>query len=245
MKYNMMNVTFWFNEVDNFKEYRNLLDEELNEIFTPFNFTGVPINFDPTIPRIVSNTIGGHTSFNMSKVNVQLSVHFDGDFIDDFKKCYSYTKEKALKVFEILTNKCGLNILYSAVYVNFEHEESNPVDKIVNDLFSMNIDSTKLSEIGIRMSEILDDKYYYIYSVNDAKVISITKKFEQSSKPQNIIIPLIPEKEITVEKKVLAYAIEINDKYNYNVIDEYSSSHEILEDIMDKCAQKIRELIEK
>lgn len=95
------------------------------------------------------------------------------------------------------------------------------------------------------MSEIIDNKYYYIYSVNDAKVVSITKKIEQSSKPQNIIIPLIPEKDITIEKKVLAYAIEINDKYNYNNIDEYNSSHESFEEIIDICSKKIRELIEK
>ena len=31
MKYNFMQVTFWFNEIDDFKKYQKILDEELNK----------------------------------------------------------------------------------------------------------------------------------------------------------------------------------------------------------------------
>ena len=37
MKYNLMKVTYWFNEIENVKEYQSILDKELNDIFSPFN----------------------------------------------------------------------------------------------------------------------------------------------------------------------------------------------------------------
>ena len=242
MKYNVMNVTFWFNEIENVKQYQSILDEELKDYFSPFNLVGVPSNIDPIIPRITAITLGGHTTFNMSKINVQISTRFDGEFTNDFEKCFNYVKEKAEKVFDILINKCKLNILYSAIHINSEYEDSNPVEKIVNNIFNVDLKSKKLSEVGVKLSEKIDEKYYFVTTINDAKVVSFTKKIEQGVKTQNIIFPLISEKDVTVEKTVLSFDIEINDKCSFNTYDNYCTNRNIFNDIFDIFSEKNNEL---
>lgn len=241
MKYNAMQVTFWFNEIDNFKDLQNILDKELNKIFSPFNLTGVPSNFDPIIPRINSNTIGGHTVFNMSKINVKISTRFDNDYVNDFTKCYEYVKQKSEEIFDVLTTDCNIKVLYSAIQVNCEYEEKNPVEKIVKNIFNKD-NSENYAEIGARFSEKVDDKYYYNISINDAKVVSFTKKIEQGAKSQVIIIPLIPERKVTVEKTVLAFVVEINDKYSYNQIENYNTTKRNFDNIFEICSKKMEEL---
>lgn len=240
MNYNAMLVTFWFNEIDNFKELQDILDCELNEYFLPFNLTGVPLNFDPVIPRITSNTLGGHTIFNMSKINVQISTNFDNDYLNDFIKCYDYVNQKAEKVFNVLTQKCNINILYSSIQVSCEYEEKKPVEKILKNVFGKDSEEN-YTEIGARFSKKVDNKYYYNISINDAKVVSFTKKIEQGSK-NHIIIPLIPERDITVEKTVLAFVVEVNDKYSYNQIENYNTTNVTFNNIFKICSKKMKEL---
>lgn len=223
MKYNFMQVTFWFNEIDDFKKYQKILDEELNKDFSPFNLIGVPTTVDFIIPRITSNTIGGHTKFNMSKINVQLITNFDNDFIDDFDKCYEYVKNRAFTIFNILKNKCNLKILYSAINLNCEKEDANPIEKILTNIFNTNVNSKNICEAGVKLSQKINNKYYYIISLNDAKMVSLTKKIEQGTLKQNIIIPLISEKKLKIEKTLLAFSIEVNDKCNFNNFDDYNT----------------------
>ena len=65
MNYNSMITTFWFDEINNFKNIQDELYDNMCELFSPFNMTGVPSRIDPLVPRIVSTTLGGHTNFHM------------------------------------------------------------------------------------------------------------------------------------------------------------------------------------
>lgn len=242
MNYNSMIVTFWFDEINDFKSIQTALDENMKDYFSPFNLTGIPSNFDPIVPRIISTTLGGHTTFNMSKVNVQLQTNFDKEFVSDFEKCYDYVKEKTLKVFDILTNKCSLKILYSAIVVNCEYETENPVSRIVSELFNANKWADReCCELGIKYSTILNEKYYSITCLNDAKVVSFTKKVEPGT-VQNIVFPLIPQREVTIDKKVISFVEEINDKYSFDTVENYNTNIEVIKELFETCSSRINKL---
>ena len=242
MKYNLMKVTYWFNEIENVKEYQSILDKELNDIFSPFNLVGIPANLDSSIPRITTVTFNGHTTFNMSKINVQITTRFDGEFITNFENCYNYVKEKAEKVYDVLINECKLNILYMAISMNSELEDHNPVKKIVKNIFNNELKERNFSEVGVKLSEKIDDKYYFITTINDAKIVSFTKKIEQGVKNQSIIIPLISEKDVTIEKNVLSFDIEINDRCSFNLYSNYTTKKDTLNGMFDIFVLKIKEL---
>ena len=240
-----MIVTFWFEEFNKFKDIQAILDSNMSDFFTPFNLTGVPATIDPIVPRIVATTLGGHTNFNMSKINVQLQTHFDNDFVTDFTKCFEYVKDKACKVFDILTTKCDLKVLYSAVVVNCEYETENPVDKILTNIFHReNFASSNYIEMGAKFSEIISDKFYSITALNDSKLVSFTKKIDPGAKVYNIIFPLIAQKDVNIDKTAIAFVEEINDKCSFDKVDDYNSTKDVLEEIFDVCSDKIQTLLD-
>lgn len=237
MKNDNITITFWFNEIRNVKEVRDMFDAKLSDCFNPFNLTGAPLDVDPLVPRIVSNTKGGHTTFQFSLINLQLSTVFDNNFNYDFYKCIDYVKEKANKVFKILKEDVGIEVLYSAIFLNCDKDSKSPLQEI-KEKYHITL-SDKLEEIGLRFSEVINDKYYFIISMNNSCVVSITKKIESGQQPQRIVIPLISKKELCIEKEVISYTFEVNDKYEYDAIDDYHTTAESINEMFKIFLKKI------
>lgn len=239
MKYNMLCVTFWFNEVENIIDYYDILSNELKDDFLSFNLIGVPPEFDPVVPRITSSSKNGICNLNMSKINLQVTINKDGINKDNFSDFYNYIKDESFRIFDMLSTKCDLKVLYSAMYVNCDCEYDDPTEKIINSIFNKKFKSGELCEVGVKYSEIVDNKYYNNTIVNDAKVVSYNKKIDQGTKNQNIIFALIPEIDVNIEKKVISYTGEITDKYSFNTIEGYSTTKENMEEIFSLCNNKM------
>ena len=237
MKNNNITVTFWFNEIRNVKEVRDKFDEKLSDYFNPFNLTGAPLEVDPIVPRIVSKTKGGHTTLQFSLINLQLNTSFDNEFNFDINKCIEYVKEKAYKVFKILKEDVNIEVLYSAIFLNCDKDSESPLQEIA-DRYNISLNN-KTEEIGLRFSEVVNDKYYFITSLNNSSVVSITKKIEPGQQPQRIVLPLISKKEMCIEKEIISYTFEINDKYEYNTIDKCHTTNESITDMFEIFLNKI------
>lgn len=243
MKNNNITITFWFNEIKDVKEVRNKFDEKLSDDFNPFNLTGVGLDVDPIVPRIISNTKGRHTNLQCSLINLQLNTIFDNNFNYDINKCLDYTKEKALKVLKILKDEIGIEILYSAIFLNCERDSENPIEEVFKQ-YNINLNN-EVKEIGLRFSELIENKYYFITSLNNSSVVSITKKIEPNSQPQRIVIPLISKREMTIEKEIVSYSFEINDKYDYDTAEGYNVSTDAITDMFKIFLDKILKLSTK
>lgn len=237
MKNNNITVTFWFNEIRNVKEVRDIFDEKLSDYFNPFNLTGIPLEVDPIVPRIISNTKGGHTTLQFSLINLQLNTVFDNEFNFDINKCVDYVEEKADKVLKILKEDVNIDVLYSAIFLNCDKDSESPLQNII-DNYSISL-SNKIEEIGLRFSEVVNDRYYFITSVNNSSVVSITKKIESGQQPQRIVIPLISKREMCIEKKIISYTFEINDKYEYDTIGNRNTTNESIAEMFEIFLKKI------
>lgn len=237
MKNNNITVTFWFNEIRNVKEVRDIFDEKLSDYFNPFNLTGTPLEVDPIVPRIISNTKGGHTTLQFSLINLQLNTVFDNEFNFDINKCVDYVKEKADKVLKILKEDVNIDVLYSAIFLNCDKDSESPLQNII-DNYSISL-SNKIEEIGLRFSEVVNDRYYFITSVNNSSVVSITKKIESGQQPQRIVIPLISKREMCIEKEIISYTFEINDRYEYDTIGNHNTTNESIAEMFEIFLKKI------
>ena len=237
MKNNNITVTFWFNEIRNVKEVRDIFDEKLSDYFNPFNLTGTPLEVDPIVPRIVSNTKGGHTTLQFSLINLQLNTVFDNKFNFDINKCIEYVKEKACKVLKTLKDDVNIEVLYSAIFLNCDKDSEFPLQEIT-DNYNVTL-SNKVDEIGLRFSEVIDDNYYFITSLNNSSVVSITKKIEPGQQPQRIVLPLISKREMCIEKEIISYAFEINDKYKYDTVDGSRTTNKSINDMFEIFLNKI------
>lgn len=238
MKINNIVVTFWFNKVIDIKNKLNIFEEELKDYFHGINSIGVPADINPEYPRMTAVSDGGHTKLNISMINLQLMTNFDNNYNHDYSKCFEYIEERTLKIFEILSSKLGLNILYGAIMSMCEIDSNKPVNQIKDNLLSNKM-TGDYCEAGIRTAEIINDKFYRNIVINSAKQITVTKKMEPGQ--NEIIMPLISLTESKVEKESIIINYELNDKYSFDTNSEYKLELSNFKEMISKAKKDIEE----
>lgn len=219
MKIKTIIVTMWFNRYNDIKNIYETFGQKLNEYFPAFSMNNLPANFDPIIPRVTAKSKSGHSTFNMSNINVQLATQYDDNYNEDFDSCIEYIKVRAKKIYDILSEN-NINVLYSAVLVNLNKDEGNPIESIQNNLLSSNIDNSVLSEVGMRISMQVENKFYRIITVNNSKDYCMQKQINPGN--FEIIMPLISLRDAKMEKEYVAVNYELNDKYSFDTKENYN-----------------------
>ena len=233
MKIKTIIVTMWFNRYNEIKNIYETLGQELSEYFPAFTMNNLPANLDPIIPRITATSKSGHSIFNMSNINIQLTTQYDDNFNENFDSCIEYIKVRAKKIYNIL-NENNINVLYSAVLVNLNKDEQNPIDSIQTNLLSSNIDNSILSEVGMRVSMQVEDKFYRIVTVNNSKDYSLQRQISPGK--FEIIMPLISLRDAKMEEEYVSVNYELNDKYSFDTEENYkcnASTFDRMFDIVD------------
>lgn len=237
MKINNIIVTFWFNKVIDIKNKLDIFESELKEYFHGINSIGVPADINPDYPRMTAISDGGHTKLNISMINLQLITNFDNNFNSDYDKCFNYIEQRATKILETLSTKLNFNILYSAIMAVCEVDNENPVKLIKENLFSNRLTSN-YCEAGLKISEIINNKFYRNIAINSTKQLTITKKIEPGK--QEIIIPLISLAEAKVDKESIIINYEINDKYSFDSNVEYKQKETIFTEMINTAKKDVK-----
>lgn len=242
MKINNIVVTFWFNKITDIKNKISYFESELNEYFHGINSIGVPADISPEYPRLTATSDSGHTKLNVSMINLQMVTNFDSEFNTNYNECFDYIKQRALKAYNLLTKKLNINVLYGAILVLCEVDDENPMNLIKTNLLSDKLNGN-FCESGVKIAEIIDDKYYINLSFNTTKQITINKKIEGDQK--DIILPLISLTNAAVEKEGVAISYEINDKYLFDNEEKHSLNLENLNSMLDIAEKDISNKIMK
>lgn len=240
MKINDIVVTFWFNKVVDIKNKIDIFEKELSDYFHGINSIGVPADINPDYPRLTAISDGGHTKLNISMINLQLVTNYDSQYNTDYSKCFEYIEQRAIKIYETISTKLGLDILYSAIIVVCEVEDENPVSMIKDNLLSSKLSGT-YCEIGVRTSETINDKYYRNIAINSAKQITLSKMIEPGQ--TEIIMPLISLAEANVDKESIMITYEINDKYSFDTNIKYKLNQLDFQEMLNEAKQDIEENI--
>lgn len=122
-------------------------------------------------------------------------------------------KTKSKKIYSLLSNTLNISILYSAILVLCEVDENNPMNLIKTSLLSDKLEGD-YCDTGVRIGEIIDDKFYKNFSFNTTKQITINKKIDADHR--EIILPLISLTNATIDKEGITITYEINDKYQFD-----------------------------
>ena len=225
MKINNIIVTFWFNKVTDIKNKINYFEEELKEYFNGINSIGVPADINPDYPRLTAISDGGHTTLNVSMINLQLVTRFDNEYNLDYEKCFDYIKQRILKIYDLLTQKLKVNILYGAISIFEEVDINKPMQVLKENLLAQHLNGNYF-EAGVRLVELVDDKYYKNLIYNTAKNITINQVVNKYKK--EIILPLISMSEVKIEKENISINYEINDKYMFDKNKNYNMNYDNL-----------------
>ena len=230
MKVNNILVTFWFNKVTDIKNKINYFESELSEYFHGINSIGVSADISPVYPRLTATSDGGHTKLNVSMINLQISTNFDSEFNSDYHKCFDYIKQRVLKAYDLLTQKLDIIVLYGAILVLCEVDDEDPMNLIKTNLLSEKLNGN-YCESGVKIADIINNKYYRNLSFNTTKQLTINKIVDAGQ--GEIIFPLISLTDAIVEKEGIAISYEINDKYMFDNKENYSLNLEDLKAMLD------------
>ena len=228
-------ITFWFQKQPNPKNFVDTFNNNLKDYFFEFNIIGVPANIDPTIPRLTAVSSSNHSNIEISMINAQLKTNFDNNYSKDIKMCINYLKERALKLYDTL-KEFNINIIYSAIFINLEEKETNAVEKIKNQFLKKN-DLDKIDEIGIRFSQVIDNKFYGNISFNNSKQI----KIENICNKGEIIFPLISLNDASEIENFLSVSVEFNDKFAFNSNSNNNTKKEDLLKLFNLMSIKLEE----
>ncbi len=212
-------ITFWFNKQSNPKIYVDKLNNALKEYFFEFSIIGVPANIDPSIPRLKTVSSSNYSNIEMSLINLRLMTNFDDNFWHDADKCLNYLKERALILFDVLNNDCEIPIMYSAIMINIDEQKDNPDNLIINHFFKKDKMLDNMSEIGVRLSQEVEGKYYKNINFSNIKQIKVDKMVGING--AEFIFPLISLDEASEIQDILLINLEINDKLGFNNNKEY------------------------
>lgn len=230
-------VTFWFQKQPNPKEYIDVLNEKLKEYFFEFSTIGVPANMDPAIPRMCADSGSSHSNVQISQISARLNTDFDDKYSSNCDMCIEYIEERALKIFEALL-ECGISTIYSAIFINLEEKSVDPAKKIIK-YFLKNDDRQNINEVGIRLTETIDGKYYKCMSVNNGQQVKIRKVFE--SEREKVIFPLISLNDAEEVEDYLITTVEVNDKFSFNIDSNYTSNENNLKEMFTIISMQVKE----
>lgn len=236
MKIKNSTITFWFQKQNSPKVYVDKLNSILKEHFFEFNILAVPANIDPVIPRLTAVSNSDHSNIQISLINAKLLTNFDDHYSENIDLCIDYLKNRALKLYEALMS-CNINIVYSAIFINLEERDDYAVEKIRTHFLKMD-ENKKINEIGIRLTDIVDDKFYRIVSFNNSKQVKIEKVFKGDN--DEIIFPLISLNDASEIENYLNVSLEFNDRLLFNLDSNYSTNEDELVKLFDLITEQLR-----
>lgn len=242
MKIRNIIVTLWFEKYNNLKKVFEIFNNELSEYFPAFNMTNFPANVDPIIPRITAKSKSGHSTINLSNINMQIITNYDEQFNEDFDSCLKYIEERVKKIYNIMLEQ-EFKVLYSAILVNLDKETSTPIEDIKNNLLHNNLENNDFNEIGIKTTMKVNNSFYRIITLNNSKDFTIKKEI----KPDNleIIMPLISLHDAELVREYLSINYELNDKFSFDQDENYRNTEETINKMFDIIKEDLTQNIEK
>ena len=241
MKIKNSTITFCFQKQNNPKVYVDKLNTILKEHFFEFNILAVPANIDPVIPRLTAVSNSDHSNIQISLINAKLLTNFDDHYSENIDLCIDYLKNRALKLYEALMS-CNINIVYSAIFINLEERDDYAVEKIRTHFLKMD-ENKKINEIGIRLTDIVDDKFYRIVSFNNSKQVKIEKVFKGDN--DEIVFPLISLNDASEIENYLNVSLEFNDRLLFNLDSNYSTNEDELVKLFDLITEQLRKEMQR
>jgi len=215
-----INISYWFKELNfNPKNKINELEEEFKNIIdTPFLYNNENAGKFIGMPRIEGKSSDNIYIFSMSLINANLFINVN-DL--DYDEVILLINEKVQLIFDILKNVYDIDIIYTSIKVQMINNDIKEINNILNL-------KDKYEELSFKRG-FIKENYYINYIINSGKEFSfnIEKKdmIEQDLFDRMLLISLSDAK---ANKEFTSIIIEINDRYSYNLNNNYHTTKDII-----------------
>ena len=209
----------------------NDLEDLLSPRYQPPTLLPIPDEFNPQAPRIMFLSKMGHSKIIFSQENVVLNVRYTKDWGEDIAKGRDYLQERIAILIQITNTIFGSGPLFQGLTTNMflgtECTEEEII-RFLSDRLLKNNDGKRLHEISLKISEIIDDKYFS----------NITYQYIRFwSQGQNeVILPLSKNNAIARGIQIIG---DYNDRFSFNEYPDYSSPPDIWKTLITEGIGKV------
>ena len=213
MHINCFSITFWFNIFKSHQEIIDKLQNFFQNEYDRYNFLNITDDFFAPVITAVNNS--KRTNLTISQINLQYNM--DKVEWQDFSKF----KEKALRLFELLTDN-GIELLHTAIFINGEFVSEDILKKISKNTLNKSLINKDLVDINLKLGKIHEDLFYKIIAILNKKQINIPEERDELGRLTPI--PLISWYNAHIDTELGDISYEINDKYSFDNTKNYHTT---------------------
>lgn len=216
------------------------LEAHLTDFQHPFTLVSLPQEAPMEIPRIIAETIHGHSQLTICGNNMQLNTRFDGDFVSDIDKSVDYIETKCnsiLKALPIINGDPNSEpvFYYSGITMTLLFDETDGIDnpvEYINNNFLMCHSNLPVDEAQVRTAMVLDEKYYVNILLQNIREFMGYPNERESLEGLKY-------------RDRLQVVLDVNDRYAFNYNKGYLSTCKNVEKIATLVKQFCSQYIEK
>lgn len=210
---NSLNVIF--PQVQQIRRCVNDFEDRLSEAYGQPQTIPVPDDLDPQVPRLVFQSLGGHSQIVISQVSIALNVTYDGDWTTDSSKRLAYLQQRVPLVYA-LCEVAGAEPGYSGLTSRARLETSATDEQILNRFVAVTgvgETPTALSEASLRLSSVVDSRFF------DNTTIQSYRQWRVDAAS-----PATRFSSATATSRGLELINDFNDRYAFNEDTTYQTS---------------------
>lgn len=201
------------------REHLFELEEHFTDFQKPFTLVPLPPDAPMEIPRIIAATEYGHSQLTICGNNAQLVTNFDTEYNRDIKRCIEYVSDKCNRIVSALSIVDGSGSETPKFYFSglsmtlMFDEEDGIVDSVnyVSEKFIRYKTNLPTDEIQFRLALVIDEKYYVnVMAQNNRTFSGLPDERGSFAGLKNL-------------GDRLQVILDINDRYAFNHVQNYTS----------------------
>ena len=236
-KYIKNSFNIFFSRQPEIRRRANDFEDKLKGRYFQPHIVPVPDDLDPEVPRMLFGSEHGFSQIIVSQVTLVLNVTYSPDWQMDISKGRQYLFERVPILFELLdilkgekAYFCGLS---TQVHLSTKAEDKKVIEHLEK-LFLKNL-MNSLYDVQLKVTNVLAQRFFSNIVLQNYR----TWKLEG---PRQGVIRL-PHNEVSDQG--IEISGDFNDRYAFNEKDNYYTSRENAEAIIESGLDEIKKVIER
>lgn len=234
-KYIKCSFSIIFERQPDIRRHANDFEDMLKGRYFQPQIVPVPDDLDSEVPRMIFGSEHGYSQIIVSQVNLTLNVTFSPDWQVDIKKGKNYLKERVPILFELLAllkdsrpHFCGLT---TRVNLPAKTDDSIVLSHLSHK-FLKNENRNNVYDVFFKTTCIIDDKFFCNNQIQNYRLWNIPEQQEIKRLSRSKAI----ERGIQIVE-------DFNDRYIFNEQNDYVSTPDIANTIIEKGFIEIEKII--
>jgi hypothetical protein len=193
----------------------NEFEDRLDGLYGQPQTVPVPDELDPQVPRLVFQSLGGHSQLVVSQVSIAFTVVYDGAWTTDPSKRLDYLRERVPLVYdlcEVAQVKPVFTGLTGRVRLASDATDADVLARLTNVLGIKNVPAD-LSEVSLRLSAVVDGRFFNNITVQSYR--------EWQADDASSVGPMPAAKALSRGVELIH---DLNDRFAYNEHSDYETS---------------------